>query len=169
MADCIDLKALFAHRYHTDYDESHYAERGPAARLHDPWLVTIPCRFGHIYPHGGQLLGAATNGRGPVATRLAALPCVTVIQNGDDGVNVLFDVADFAEVARVMKAHRRRRLSDDKRTEQVERLRPYQFSRATHDAGAERRRDPKEGGDSSPVRRPQCVSARRAGMSCADN
>jgi hypothetical protein len=141
MKTCIDLKALFGSDYRIAYDESYAAERGDDARRHDPWLLTIPCRFGHIYPQGGSLLGASTDRRGPVANRLAALPCVRVIQDGDDGLNTLFDVTDFDEVAQVMKPRRRRRLTPDQRAERVERLRKYQFGSATHNAGGERRRD----------------------------
>jgi hypothetical protein len=37
------------------------------------------------------------------------LPGVTVWQDGDDGVTVLFDVAEFSRVARILHPRRRRR------------------------------------------------------------
>jgi hypothetical protein len=148
MAQCIDLMEQFGDQYRVAYEESYGAERGDDARRHDPWLLTIECQFGHIYPQGGNLLSASTNRRGPVANRLVALPCVRVIQEGDDGFNVVFHVSDFDEVAAVMKPRRRRRLTPDQRAERVERLRKYQFTPATHDAGGERRRDGRESGGS---------------------
>lgn len=133
MSDCIDLRAEFSHQYqvHTELSDG---------SLQDPWQLIIPCRHGHIYPHGGSLLGAATHNRGPVANRLAALPSVRIVQDGDDGINVVFDVADFDSVAQVMQPKRKRRLSAEKRAEHIERLRNYQFPHATHNAGEHRRR-----------------------------
>ncbi len=105
---CIDLEQQFGHRFRVEYGPSYYAQYGERARVNDPWLKIIPCRNGHIYPHGGKLLAASTNNRGPVAKRLMALPCTTVWQDGDDGVTVLFDVADFDKVAALMHPRRRR-------------------------------------------------------------
>jgi hypothetical protein len=55
-------------------------------------------------------LAAVTNKAGPTARKLAALPGVTLWQDGSDGVTVLFDLAQFAEVAKLMHPRRRRRL-----------------------------------------------------------
>ena len=148
MWQCIDLKEKFGDHYQVSYDESYEAERGHAGRLHDPWLLTIPCRHGHIYPHGGNYLGASTTNRGPVANRLAALPFVRLVQDGDDGVNVVFDVDDFEAVAAIMKPKRRRQLTTEQRAERVERLRKYQFRPATHVACEDRRSDPRVAVDS---------------------
>src|SRR6476660_4953227 len=142
MLTCIDLDAIFDGRFRVTYEESYYEERGEGGRLKDPWLRMIPCRHGIIYPNGGDYLGASTTLRGPIAGRLAALPCVRVSQDGDDGVNAIFHVDDFETVAAVMKPKRRRRLTTDQRAERVERLRNYQFTPATHVAGKGHRRDP---------------------------
>ena len=144
MAKCIDLKEHFGDLYRVVYEESYQAERGHNGRAHDPWLLTIPCRHGHIYPHGGTQLGASTNTLGPIANRLAALPGVRVVQDGDDGVNIVFDVGDFDQVAAVMQPKRRRRLTPEQRAERSERLLKYQLGPATHDAHSERRRDASE-------------------------
>ena len=119
MANCIDLKEHFGDHYRTFYEDSYAAERGDKGRTHDPWLLTVACRHGHIYPHGGTMLGASTNSRGPIANRLAAPPCVRVVQEGDDGVNVVFDVGDFDQVAAVMRPRRRRKLTPEQRTERL--------------------------------------------------
>ena len=46
-----------------------------------------------------------------MANLLASLECVCVEQDGDDGKNVSFDVADFDLVASVLKPRKRRKLS----------------------------------------------------------
>ena len=141
MVACIDLKERFGDRYRVVYEESYGAECGKSGRAHDPWLLTLPCRYGCIYVQGRQYLGVSTTHRGPIANRLLALPCVRLVQDGDDGVNAIFHVDDFDQVAGIMLPKRRRKLSDEQRAEQVERLRDYQFSPASHDAGKNRRRD----------------------------
>ena len=142
MSNYIDLKERFGSRYRVTYEPSYAAERGERGRRHDSWLQTIPCQHGHIYPHGGELLGASTNHRGRVANRLAALPCVRIVQDGDDGVNVVFDVAEFETIAAVMKPRHRRRLSPEQVAARTERLQKYEFSPASQNAGAARKRDP---------------------------
>src|SRR5262245_21282727 len=81
--DCINLRERFGNRYVIEYDEAH-------TRGDDPWMQVIPCRHGHIYPHGDNLLGIATKGRGPLARSLARMKGVTVTQDGDDGINATF-------------------------------------------------------------------------------
>lgn len=119
MADCIDLKERFGHKYKIGKDPAYAAEYGPNAWTHDPWLLTLECRNGHIYPHGGDYLAAATRGRGTVATALAKLPCVEVVQDGADGINAKFHVKDFAAVADLMKPRRKRKLTDEQRAKLV--------------------------------------------------
>jgi hypothetical protein len=59
-----------------------------------------------------------------------ALDCVTVHQDGSDGMTVLFDVADFAKVAEVMKPRRRRQMNDEQKRIAAERLAKYAFPSA---------------------------------------
>lgn len=122
--NCIDLKERFGQRCRIRYEDTDRRGR-------DPWLAMIDCRHGHIYPHGGDLIGASTNNRGAIAKRLAALACVRVVQDGDDGINVVFNAADFLTVAAVMKPKRRRSLTPAQATERTERLRKYRFSPAS--------------------------------------
>ncbi len=106
---CINLRERYGRSYKVGYEESYYAQYGPRARVEDPWLQIIPCRAGHIFPHGGTKLAAVTNKLGPTARKLAAIPGVTLWQDGDDGVTVLFDVADFDRVAAIIGPKRRRK------------------------------------------------------------
>jgi hypothetical protein len=106
---CIDLARRFGRRFRVEYELAYFAQHGRRARVDDPWLKIIPCRAGHICPWGGSKLAAVTDRAGPLARRLAALPNVTLRQDGADGATVLFDVADFSQVAKVMRPKRRRK------------------------------------------------------------
>ena len=125
---CIDLAERFGHKYRVTYEESYYAQYGPHARVEDPALMIIPCRFGHFYPFGGTLLAASVDGHPNVAGVLRRLPCCRVHQDGDFGeLTVVFDAADFATVAKIMKPRRRRQVSAPER----ERLREIGFQKGS--------------------------------------
>jgi len=119
-----NLRELFGRRYRIEYDPAH------AGRKDDPWLQVIPCRRGHIYPHGGDLLGLATNGRGSTATVIAKLPGVTVLQDGNDGINAVFPLRLFPQVAKLIKPRRRRQLTVEQRQLAALRLAQHRFSPA---------------------------------------
>lgn len=100
---CIDLHAAYPKLKHT-WDES----RVKGAHTQDPWLMQIPCRHGHIYPHGGTLLAASTNRRGHFPKKFSIVPSARILQDGDDGINVSFEAKDFRKVSAIMKPRRRR-------------------------------------------------------------
>jgi hypothetical protein len=125
---CIDLAEQFGQRYRVEYEESYFAQYGPRARVDDPWLKIIPCRAGHICPWGGSKLAAATNKPGPTARKLAALPGAILWQDGSDGATVLFDVALFPRVAKLMDPRRCRRLSPEQRAKLIEAGAKHRFS-----------------------------------------
>ena len=128
--DCVNLKERFGRQYRVVYEESYYADRGQGAHAADPWLQIIPCRLGHIFPHGGSLLAASTNTRGATARKLASLDFATVHQDGNDGLTVLFPVEKFAAVARLLHPRRRRQLTEAQKAAAVERLGKYAFKPA---------------------------------------
>ena len=101
----IDLEVEFGRRWRIELDE---AANG---RWKDPWLFTIPCRNGHLYPAGPDLIGAATNRAGAIVRKLRAIPGVVVEADGTDGANVVFTRAALRHVARVMKPRSCRKLS----------------------------------------------------------
>jgi hypothetical protein len=90
-------------------------------------MYLIPCQYGHIFPHGGDILAASTDKAGRIARRLKALPGVKVHQDGDDGATVLFHVNQFDTVADIIQPRRRRRLSPEARKAAGERLAKFQF------------------------------------------
>ena len=101
----IDLEVEFGRRWRIELDE---AANG---RRNDPWLLTIPCRNGHLFPAGPDLIGAATNRAGAIVRKLRAIPGVVVEADGTDGANVVFTRAALRHVARVMKPRSCRKLS----------------------------------------------------------
>jgi hypothetical protein len=114
---CIDLSKFG--QYRVAYEESYFAQYGPRAHVNDPWLKIIRCRAGHICPWGSKL-AAVTNKPGPTAHKLAALPGATLWQDGSDGVTVLFDAADFNQVAKLMRPRRKRRLNPEQQAKLIE-------------------------------------------------
>ena len=118
---CIDLKTLGKFRI-----EHESGKRG----RDDLWLLVIPCRHGHIYPHGGDRLGFASRCRGPVANKVAALPGARIEQEAGDGLNVSFPVEMFGRVARIVGAKRQRTMTAEQRTAAAERLARFRFPTA---------------------------------------
>lgn len=101
----IDLEVEFGRRWRIELDES------AGGRRKDPWMLTVPCRNGHLYPAGPDLIGAATNRAGAIVRKLRAIPGVVVEADGTDGANVVFTRAALRHVARVMKPRSCRKLS----------------------------------------------------------
>ena len=93
----IDLEVEFGRRWRIELDE---AANG---RRKDPWLFTIPCRNGHLYAAGSDLIGAVQNRAGAIVRKLRAIPGVGVEADGTDGANCIFTRAALRHVARVMK------------------------------------------------------------------
>ncbi|MCC6126622.1 MAG: hypothetical protein IT426_16800 [Pirellulales bacterium] len=115
MLTCIDLTQRFGKIYRVNYEESHRAAYGPNGKTDDPWLKIIPCQRGHIFPWGGNRLAASTKTIGPTAKALRVMPGVEVVQDGSDGVTVIFDVGLFDRVAKMLKPWRKRHLSAEHR------------------------------------------------------
>ena len=125
----MDLRSLCGERYRIMTEEG--------GEANSPESFIVRCKHGHIYQHGAEMLGAATNRAGTIAQRLADLRCVSVWQDGSDGVNVIFDPAHFEAVAALMKPRIRRRLSADHRAKLLAASAPYRFSAASeHDSDA---------------------------------
>ena len=133
---CINLKERYGDRYKVVYEESYVAQYGPNGRTEDPWLQIIPCVHGHLCPWSGENLAACTNKAGPVAKALKALLFVQVVQDGDDGANMVFPVEHFDEVAHIMKPKRRRRLSEEHKAKVLRNLKPFPKKAIRDVAGA---------------------------------
>lgn len=105
MSTPVDLKKDYGHRWKIGLDE---AARG---RWSDPWNFKILCHHGEICPWGGDLLAACTAKAGAIANRLRALPFGEVVQDGRDGVTVIFPRRFLRAVAKVMRPRRVRKAS----------------------------------------------------------
>lgn len=111
--ECVNLRERFGEQYHVRYEESYSI--GGAVRC-DPWLQIIPCKYGHIFPHGGETLAVSVDGHPNIARKIAALCCCKVHQDGDFGeLTALFDVSAFGLVAGIIRPRRRIQLSDEER------------------------------------------------------
>ncbi len=96
---CVNLRQRFGDRYKITFD--------PALEVRgDPWMMQIPCRFGTIYPHGGDILAVECDYHPGIAARITALGLYER-QSGHSERTFLFHVDDFAKVAEVVKPRRR--------------------------------------------------------------
>jgi hypothetical protein len=108
----INLKAEYGARFRITLDES--AKCGDVTREERLWLFQIPCKYGHIYVHGENRLGAWTGNR-LMRGKLMALPGVKAFQVGDAECTVTFDPACLEQVAQLLQARKRRVLSEAER------------------------------------------------------
>ena len=113
--ECVNLKQQFGDRYKVEFEQSYRDERPEFRAQEASWLMVIPCQHGEICPWGDDTLAVCSKTAGSVAKRLKALPFVTVAQDGADGVNVVFSLEHFEEVAAIMKPRRRRQVSEAER------------------------------------------------------
>jgi hypothetical protein len=103
MTTCPNLRDLFGDKYQIGVDPAALTR----AERRDPWLQTILCRFGTIYPFGEGLLAAEVDYHPRVARRLADIPGVRLHQDGDGEKTFVFPVELFEEVARVVRPLRK--------------------------------------------------------------
>lgn len=109
----VNLVERFGKGYRIGFDASR-----SSAWNHDPWMMTVRCRYGEIYPHGETTLAVDVEGHGKIAAQLAALASVTFHRPN----TFLFDAADFDKVAAIVKPRRRRQLTQEQRERQAENL-----------------------------------------------
>jgi hypothetical protein len=121
------MKKQFGAEYKVVQDESANVPGQSSADRR--WLQQIPCKYGHVYLHGEDTLGAYAKGR-IVAGKLAALPGVRVHQRGDCEVTVVFPHDVFPAVAALLRPRKRRRLSKEQAASGAARLARYQFGKA---------------------------------------
>ena len=89
--------------------------------------MLIPTRVGCIIPHGGTLLVAEIEGHRKVKARLSRLACCRIHQDGDDFGAFVFDVADFAQVAKIVRPHRKAQMTEEQKRLATERVKQYRY------------------------------------------
>ena len=92
------------------------------------WLCQIPCRHGHIYIYGTNMLGAFASGS-RIAARLLSLPGVTRHQVGDGEASVTFPPEMLDVVAALLGAKRRRHLSPEHQAKLAAAGAPFLFKK----------------------------------------
>jgi len=116
-----------ANTYRVTVDESFRHETFASDKA---WLHLIPCRYGHIYVHGTNVLGAFASGS-RIATRLLSLPGVTRHQVGNGEASVTFPLEMLDVVADLLRAKKRRKpLSPEARAAAAARVAPFAFKHA---------------------------------------
>ena len=108
MTACVDLAARFGDRFRLTW-EADGVTKSEWTREDWPWLQRIRCRYGEVYPYGGELLQAMT-ARPRLGTRLRALPFV-LHARGDIETVVQFHVDHLNAVLAILKPYRRRQIS----------------------------------------------------------
>jgi hypothetical protein len=119
--ECINLLECYGDVYRVAYDAA-YDPKGKHRANRDRWYMVLPCRFGAVYPVGGDVLAAEVLHHPGAAKKLRAMKGVGVFNEGDDGVTVRFPAALFDRVAAVLRPRKRRRLSEEQRRASAERL-----------------------------------------------
>jgi len=125
---CINLKEQFRKQYRIGHDPAAKHEPGGMA---DPWLYTIPCKYGEIYPYGGERLALHCQGSTMRQTIKRRFPKFEIQNWSDDGeATFLFHVDDFEKLAKLVRPKRkpgRRKLSDGEREKLIEMGREHRF------------------------------------------
>ena len=118
----INLKDQYGDRYRIGLDEATKGERKLAK---DPWYYILPCRYGHIYPHGDGL-SVFCNGTRKIE-QLKNLPGITAYLVGDGEAILTFPLSEFDAVARIAQPKRRRKLSEKHNAALQASARAHQF------------------------------------------
>jgi len=107
---CVNLKVRFGDKYHIGFDM--VARKG----TNDPWMFTIPCKYGEVYPQGGERLAFHCRGTIMRGTIKRKFPNFEVRNWTDDGEAILVFFSDqFGDLAKVIKPKRKRRLSEEEK------------------------------------------------------
>lgn len=101
--------------YRTGWDEARLG------REKDPWLMTLPGRYGHVYVTGRSQLAISTTSR-RAKKIMQVVPDCCHLQRGDDGWNISFPTEHLATIAPMIGLKKRRILSEKQRILCSERL-----------------------------------------------
>lgn len=112
----IDLKRLAGARWRVTLDDSAEQDTSGAERL---WLYRLAGNRGHVYVHGADRLGVWTDQRG-MRDRLLALPGARLHQDGDREWTIVLAVEHLDTAAGIIKARRRRQVSEEQRARLAE-------------------------------------------------
>jgi hypothetical protein len=117
--------------YRVGFDEA-------AEGRNDPWMMTIPCRFGTIYPHRGEMLALELDRHPKMAKQLAAIPGIALHQDGDDQKTFLFPVSVFDQLAVLVEPRKVRRLNEEQRERLIQAGLSFRFGDGAGASSGER-------------------------------
>lgn len=125
----LNLKELFGKRFKIKLDE---AAKSTVNGLKDPWLYTIPCKFGHIYPISNKCLGFWCTG--VIINRRIQKdhPEIELVQDGDGEGVFRFTFDQFDTIAGYAKPKKKRRLSKEHKNKLLKASKAYQFQLKKH-------------------------------------
>src|SRR5262245_28284524 len=143
---CLNLWERFGREYRIGFDPAYDHRNVPRDKL-DPWMMTIPCHKGVIYPFGGDVLAVEVDHHPSAAHKLVAVPGVRIHQDGGSGgeITFTFPADSFDAVAAIVQPKRRRRLSPEQR-ERLVAVGQAALARHRHGANVERRFDERQAG-----------------------
>jgi hypothetical protein len=114
----------FGERYKVSFDPVVDPHRKQRDKI-DPMLQVMKCRFGEIYPQGGDLLAIELRNHPYIARQLKESGCCRVHQEGDGEISFLISVDHFETVAEIVKPHRRPQISEERRRELAEQMQTF--------------------------------------------
>ena len=109
---CVNLEEQFGKRYRIGWGADG-ATKSQTPREEWPWLMELQCRYGRIYPGGGEILQAYSD-RPRIGAKLRALSCATSAR-GDMETVITFHIDSIKQVLAVLKPFRRRQVSGAER------------------------------------------------------
>ena len=124
--NCINLRQAYGEDFRIGIDPAYDAPGLHLDKL-DPWCFILPCRYGCIWPYGGQVLAVDIDYHGRVAKKVAELRGVWVLCDGDREKTYLFHARMFDQVAALVMPRRRRKMSEEQKAANIDRLKPFQF------------------------------------------
>lgn len=119
--NCLDLDKLFGGRFKLSWDESREGMNK------DPFLRVLLCRYGEIYPYGGEYLGLwVKEGCSRIAGMIKNLDFIKEnenesVQDGDGGeLTVLFTLNEFDLISEIVQPRKKRLLGDEHKQKLME-------------------------------------------------
>lgn len=135
----IDLKRIAKERYWKIAAEDH-SEYPAHYKCVDPWMVIVPCQFGHLYAYGKEKVGIAAESATAVSRLLEA--GFTSHQPGHDEANFWCLESQLDKVAEIMRPRKRRRVTEANREAARKRIAEWNSRRRdTHPADNWRKGD----------------------------
>lgn len=93
----------------------------------DPWMMTIPGRYGHVYVWSEDSIAFSTT-RHRAMKLVDQIDGAVVLQDGDDGMNVSFQVEYLKLVGKRLQLRKKRKLNAQQRADAIKRLQAYHFA-----------------------------------------